>query len=316
MDFLADVFSLKGGHFAVNKRSCCMSPWLVIQGAIYMMYGLFIEFMPSPEKCATIMDCEPLEGWIRGVGFTIFHIGLFYLFAGLADNKQFAAVSVVMRCIWWFPIVMVTVLPESMATNPVNSVIGITIEPSFALITFVAYQFSVAGEEEWFCWTSTCFFSDVFSCPGSRYPVTNRSVLGTWSMIQGALYMVQGAITMFNPIFWSAVMLSDEESAAEGFFFVYGLMVCYLGLLYIFAGIADNKHFAAVSIVARCIFVPILFSGWLGGTGAIPPFMATYFGLSDPALGIITYVLYKKVIDDGPSTLQADSEDSEAPMSE
>merc|ERR1719157_171811 len=103
--------------------------------------------MPSPEKCATIMDCEPLEGWIRGVGFTIFYIGLFYLFAGLADNKQFAAVSVFMRCIF------VTTLFSGFLGNSgyIPSFVAgyfALADITFSLLTYNIYQKSVADEEE------------------------------------------------------------------------------------------------------------------------------------------------------------------------
>ena len=88
----------------------------------------------------------------------------------------------------------------------------------------------------------------VFSLEGGRYPVTNRSFLGTWSMIQGAIYVMHGLSTEFSLKLWSLVMLSDEGSAMQGWFRGFGFCVSYIGLFYLFAGLADNKQFAAVSV--------------------------------------------------------------------
>merc|ERR1712050_417032 len=101
-----------------------------------------------------------------------------------------------------------------------------------------------------------------------------------WSMIQGAIYMVHGLSAMFVPKVWSVVMLSDEGSAMEGWFRGAGFAVFYIGLCYAFAGLADNKQFAAQSVFMRCTFVPTLFSGFLGLTGYIPPGFAIYFLLA------------------------------------
>jgi len=59
----------------------------------------------------------------------------------------------------------------------------------------------------------------------------------------------------------------------------------------------------------RCIFVPILLAGFLGGIGYIPPFMAVYYGLADPAFAIITFVVYKKSVagSDEPRVLLGDA---------
>ena len=118
-----------------------------------------------------------MQGWFRGFGFTVFYIGLFYIFAGLADNKQFAAVSVFMRCIF-VPILFAGFLGGNGYIPPLMAVYYGLADPTFAIITFVVYQKSVADSGE-----PTSFLSDVFSLNGGRYPVTNRSFLGTWSMI-------------------------------------------------------------------------------------------------------------------------------------
>merc|ERR1719157_66876 len=114
--------------------------------------------MPSPEKCATIMDCEPLEGWIRGVGFTIFYIGLFYLFAGLADNKQFAAVSVFMRCIF-VTTLFSGFLGFSGYIPPFVAGYFALADTTFSILTFVIFQRSVADDGK----PSDGFLHDVFS---------------------------------------------------------------------------------------------------------------------------------------------------------
>merc|ERR1712176_1394861 len=103
-------------------------------------------------------------------------------------------------------------------------------------------------------------------------------------------------------------MLSDEESATEGWFRGLGFTIFYIGLFYIFAGRADNKQFAAVSVFMRIVFVPTFFSGFLGGSGYIPPLIAGYFGLADPAFAIITFVAYQKKVAarDEPKSFLAD----------
>jgi len=244
-----------------------------------------------------------MEGWFRGFGFTVFYIGLFYVFAGLADNKQFAAVSVFMRCIF-VPILFAGFLGGNGYIPPLMAEYYGLADPAFAIITFVVYKKSVADSGK-----PTSFLSDVFSLYGGRYPVINRSFLGTWSIIQGAIYMMHGLSTEFYPKLWSSVMLSDEKSAMEGWFRGFGFTVFYIGLFYMFAGLADNKQFAAVSVFMRCIFVPILFAGFLGGIGYIPPFMAVYYGLADPAFAIITFVVYKKSVagSDEPRVILGDA---------
>ena len=142
------------------------------------------------------------------------------------------------------------------------------------------------------------FLSDVFSLAGGRYPVTSRSCLGTWSIVQGAIYMLHGLSKMLVPKLWSMIMLSDEGSAMEGWFRAFGFMVFYVGVLYVMFGIADNKQFSAQSVFTRCVFVPSLFAAFLGFNGYIPVGVAIYYGLADPTFAVITFVLYQKAMTD------------------
>ena len=138
------------------------------------------------------------------------------------------------------------------------------------------------------------FLGDVFNLESGRNFVTMRSTLGTWSIIQGAIYMLHGLSIEFYPKLWTIVMLSDEDSAAEGWFRGVGFTVFYIGLFYFFAGLADNSNFAAVSVFMRLLFVPTLFSGFLGFNGYIPVGVAGYFGLADPTFAVITFILYQR----------------------
>merc|ERR1712032_1331473 len=141
--------------------------------------------------------------------------------------------------------------------------------------------------------SSMGFLSDVFSLQSGRYPVISRSTLGTWTLVQGVIYMMHGVAIEFYPKFWCLVMLSDEKSAMEGWFRAFGFAVFYIGLFYLFAGLADSKQFAAVSVFTRCVFVPILFSS-LGVAGYIPIGIAVYFTLADPFFAVITFIVYQR----------------------
>ena len=106
--------------------------------------------------------------------------------------------------------------------------------------------------------------------------------------------MTHGLSIEFYPKIWSMVGLSNENSAAEGWFRGVGFAVFYIGLFYFFAGLADNSNFAIVSVFMRCVFVPTLFSGFLGLSGYLSVGVVGYIGLADPTFAIITFILHQK----------------------
>jgi len=294
MGFLSDVFSLQGGRYPVTNRSR-VGHLALLQGAIYIIIGLTAEFYPKLWSLAMLSDEKSaMEGWFRGWGFTIFYLGIFYLFAGIADNKQFAAQSVVMRCIF-VPLLMGFLGGNGYIPPLVAGIFGSAI-PAFSIIPFVVYHNHHKSVDD--THKPANFLLDALSLEGGHYPVTNRSWLGWWSIFQGANYTMIALTILFYPKLWSLVKLSDEESAMEGWFRGTAFTDFYIGLFFLGGGIADNKQFAIQSVFMRCIFMPILFMGFLGGNGYIPPLVAGFFGLADPGLAIITYVVYQKSVAD------------------
>ncbi|CAD7954764.1 unnamed protein product [Amoebophrya sp. A25] len=132
------------------------------------------------------------------------------------------------------------------------------------------------------------FVTDAFCIESGR----RLSTLAKWSFIQGGIYIVLGLLMEFFPALFPAIFLSDQKKATEGWFRAFGFAVFYIGLFYVFAGIADNSKFAAASIIMRIIIVPGLFVVPLYCMEAIPGGMAVFFGIADPTLAIMTLILY------------------------
>ena len=119
-------------------------------------------------------------------------------------------------------------------------------------------------------------------------------MLGKFLLFQGFTYHLLGGLLLFVPDAWTAIgLLPDFASGTRESLYLrcFGFTVFYIGLFYDFAGLANSRHFALCSLFTRAAFVPTLFAMFLSLGYGLSPLFAAFFGLADPAFGVLTYLV-------------------------
>lgn len=291
MGFFADVFCLEGGTDTPLERSCT-GKFVFVQGLVYVLQGL--SQMICPRFWALVMLVPDGTygdlnggGYFRAFGFVVSYIGVMYLFAGLADNLHFAAVSAFTR-----PVLAAMFLGVLGGFKYIPLPIAIyysLIDSMLALLTLFAWKNNAQQRQE------SGYFDVIFCLKGGP---RKRSFVGQFLFFQGVIYVLHGLSKIIYPQLWALVMLvpggTYDNLNGSGYFRAIGFGVLHIGVIYLFQGYADDKHFAAVSAFMRPALVPTIWTICMGGFHYIPLPLAVYYGLADPSFALLTFLALRR----------------------
>lgn len=122
---------------------------------------------------------------------------------------------------------------------------------------------------------------------------SNLSTASRFTTLNGVLYIGSGVLLVAWPgvaqtIFMETPFIGREESLIR----VIGLTLGVIGWFYFFGGRSGAKQIVAASVVDRLIFVPAVLIP-LALMNVFPKLLFT-FGILDPTLAIVTWVLFSK----------------------
>ncbi|MCE9599060.1 MAG: hypothetical protein K8S54_13940 [Spirochaetia bacterium] len=114
-----------------------------------------------------------------------------------------------------------------------------------------------------------------------------------FTYLNGVLYMGSGILLVAWPgvaqtIFQETAFVGREEALLR----VTGLTLGVIGWFYFFGGRSGASQIVAASVVDRLIFVPAVLIP-LALMGVFPKLLLT-FGLLDPTLAVIAWVLFRR----------------------
>ncbi|MBL8018075.1 MAG: hypothetical protein JNM27_00295 [Leptospirales bacterium] len=121
----------------------------------------------------------------------------------------------------------------------------------------------------------------------------NLSAASRFTALNGVLYIASGLVLVVWPgIAQSIFMESEFVGREEALLRVIGLTLGVIGWFYFFGGRSGAGQIVAASVVDRLIFVPAVLIP-IALMGVFPKLMFA-FGLMDPALAIVAWILFRK----------------------